>query len=99
MFTVIWLTVYTVGLRVQILIQHNDDLVSQTLFIAFMIYIILSYTSSIVAVVWVSIFKRKQFLEIIENISRVGNKLSYTHQEETYMNRNVLYNIISEIIL
>jgi hypothetical protein len=53
MFTVIWLIVYIVGLPVQILIQRSADLGSQTLFIAFMIYTIISYTSSIVAVVCV----------------------------------------------
>jgi hypothetical protein len=29
----------------------------------------------------------------------VDNKICYTLQKETYMNRNVLFNIISEIIL
>ena len=49
--------------------------------------------------VWVSIIKRKGFLEIIDNISEVDNKIRCTLQEETYMNRNVLFNIITEIIL
>jgi hypothetical protein len=99
MFTVIWLIVYSVGLPVQILIQRSVDLVSQTSFIAFMLYTILSYPSSIVAVVWVSIIKRRMFLGIIENILEADNKLRYTHQEETYKNRKVMFNIISEIIL
>ena len=98
-FTVIWLFLFTVGLPVQILAINNYDLGSQTLSIALMVYYISSYTSSIVAVVWVSVIKRRMFLEIIENISEVDNKIRYTAQEETYMNRNVMFNIISEIIL
>jgi hypothetical protein len=94
-----WLIVYTVGLPVQILKLRSDDFGSEILFIAFMLFIISSYTSSIVAVVWVSIIKRSRFLGIIENILDVDNKLRYTLQEETSMNRNVLFNIISEIIL
>jgi hypothetical protein len=50
------------------------------------------------AVVCISIVKRR-FLEIIENISEVDNKLRYTQQEETHMNRKVMVNIISDIIL
>jgi hypothetical protein len=50
------------------------------------------------AVVCVSFIKRRKFLKIIENILEVDNKIRYTHQEETYMNRNVMFNIISEII-
>jgi hypothetical protein len=99
MFTVIWLSVFTVALPVQILTLCGADFVSQTSFIADMLFIISSYTSSIVTVVWVSIIRRRKFLEIIENISEVDNKLRYTLQEETYMNRNLLFNIISEIIL
>jgi hypothetical protein len=99
MFTVIWLIVFTVGLPVQILTQRSTDFGSQTLFIVFILYIISSHTSSIVAVVWVSIIRRRMFLDIIENISKVDNKLRYTLQEEKYMNRNVLFNIISEIKL
>jgi hypothetical protein len=99
MFTVIWLIVYTVGLPVQILTLRSDDFDSQILFITFIIYTISLYISVIVAVVWVSVIKRRIFLEINENISEVDNKLRYTHQEETYMNRNVMFNIISEIIL
>jgi hypothetical protein len=52
-----------------------------------------------VAVVWISIIKRRMFLKIIGNTSEVDNKIQYTPQEETCMNRNVLFNIISEIIL
>jgi hypothetical protein len=51
------------------------------------------------AVVWVSIIKRSTFLWIIENISDVDNKLRYTLQEETSINRNLFFNIISEFIL
>jgi hypothetical protein len=90
MFTVIWLIVLTVGLPVQILTLSSVDLGSKVLFFVFMLYIISSYTSSIVAVVWVSVVKRKMFLEIIENISEMDNKLQHTLQEETYMNRNVV---------
>jgi len=39
------------------------------------------------------------FLVVIENISEVDNKVRSTLQEETYMNRNVMFNIISEIVL
>jgi hypothetical protein len=52
-----------------------------------------------VSVVWVSIIKRKMLIKIIEYISEVDNKLRYTQQEETHMNRNVMLNIITEIIL
>ena len=37
------------------------------------------------------------FLEILGNISEVDNKIRYTIQEQTYMNRRVMFNIISEI--
>jgi hypothetical protein len=96
---VIWLIVYAVGLPVQILHVCSSDMFSQTLFIALMLYIISSFTSSIVAVVWVSVIKRERFIEIIERISEVDNKIRYTLQEETYMNKNVILNIFSEIIL
>jgi hypothetical protein len=99
MFTVIWLIIYTVGFSVQILDAYGFDMSSQTLFFAFVLYIISSYTSTIIVVVWVSIIKRKGFLDIIENISNVDNKMRYTPQEETHMNRNVMFNIISELIL
>jgi len=99
MFTVIWLIVYIVGLPVQILTLRSFDLVSKNLFVVFMVHVISSYTSSIVAVVWVSVIKRRIFLEIIKNVSEVDNKIQYTLQEETYMNRNVFFNVISEIIL
>jgi hypothetical protein len=98
-FTVIWLIVYTVGLPVHILTLRDNYNGSQTLFIAAILYVISSYTGSIVSVVWVSVIKRKMFLKIIEGISQVDNKLQYTLQDETCMNRNVLFNIISEIIL
>ena len=98
-FTVVWLIIYTVGLPVQIFEAYRFEAVSQVIFVAFILYIVSSYTSSIVAVVCISIIKRRKFLETIENISEVDNKIRYTHQEETYMNRNVMFNIISEIIL
>ena len=99
MFTVIWLILFSVGMAVKILTLHSVDFNSKIVFFIIMLYCNLLYTSSIVVVVWVSIIRRKKFLEIIENISAVDNKLRYTVQEETYMNRNVLFNIILEIIL
>jgi hypothetical protein len=38
-------------------------------------------------------------MEIVENISEVDNKIWYTLQEETNMNRKVMFNIISEIVI
>jgi hypothetical protein len=99
MFTVIWLVVFTVGLPVQLWLVYSADNIPSTFFIALILFIASSYISSIVAVVWVSIIKRKRFLEIIDNISEVDNKLRYTLQEETYMNRKVVINIISEVAL
>ena len=99
MFTVIWLIVYTVGLAVQILVANSVGVIAQTRFIALILVVISSYTSSIIAVVCISIIKRRTFLDIIENISEVDNKIGFTHQEETYMNKNVMFNIISEFIL
>jgi hypothetical protein len=99
MFTVIWLIIFSVGLPVVILILVGVDLVLQTLVISLILYNISSYTNSIVALVWISVIKRRMFLKIIGNISEVDKKIQYTPQEETYMNRNVLFNIISEIIL
>jgi hypothetical protein len=96
---VIWLTVYIVGLPVELLTLRSYDFGSQTLFIAFTLYYTTSYTSSVVAVVWISVIKRRKFLEILENISEVDNKIRYTVQEETFMNRKVMFNIISEIII
>jgi len=96
---VIWLTVFTVGFPVQILALKSTDFNRDTLFIAFKIYMISSYTSSIVVVVWVSVIKRRKFLEILENVSEVDNKIRYTHQEETSMNRKMMFNVISQIIL
>jgi hypothetical protein len=72
---VIWLIVYIVGLPVQLLTLRSDDCDSQILFITFILYTISCFISSIVAVVWVSVIKRKMFLEIKENISEVDNKL------------------------
>ena len=99
MFTVIWLIILTVGLPVHILTLRDFGFGSQTLFIAVILFLISSYTSSIVAVVWISVIKRRMFLEITEKISEVDNKIRYTHQDEIYMNRNVMFNIISEIVL
>jgi hypothetical protein len=99
MFTVIWLIIFSVGLPFQLLTVSGDDFGSQTLFISFILYLISSHTSSFVALVWISVIKRRKFLDIIGNISEVDNKIRYTHQDETYMNRNVLFNIISEIFL
>ena len=99
MFTVKWLIVYTVGLPVHILEAYSVEGISQVIYVVFMLYIISSYTSSIMSVVCISITKRRRVLEIIENISEVDNKIRYTPQEETYMNRNVIFNIISKIIL
>jgi hypothetical protein len=99
MFTVIWLTVYTVGLPAHMFLAYRVEVFSQVIFAAYILFIISSYTNSIMAVVCISIIKRRKFLKIIENILEVDNKIRYTHQEETYMNRNVLFNIISEIIL
>jgi hypothetical protein len=96
---VIWLIVYTVLLPVHILEVYTTEVGSQVTFVAYILFIISSYTSSIVAVVCISITKRRKFLEIIEKISEVDNKVRYTHQEETYMNRKVMFNVISEIIL
>jgi hypothetical protein len=95
----LWLVVYTVGLPVQILILFSSDSVSKSSFISYTLYLISSYTSSIVAVVWVSIIKRKMFLEIIEHISEVDNKIRYTLQKKAYMNRKVFLNVISQIII
>jgi hypothetical protein len=64
-----------------------------------MLNVISSYTSSIVTVVWASVIKRRKFLEILEKISEVDNKLRYLPQEETHMKRKVMVNIISETIL
>jgi hypothetical protein len=96
---VIWLIVFSVGLPVEILTIHSVDFGSRILYVTFMSCTISSYTSGIVAVVWVLIIKRKMLLIIVENIFEVDNKIRCTLQKETYMNRNVLFNIISEIIL
>jgi hypothetical protein len=99
MFTVIWLIVYTVGFPAQILTLNAMDFDRDALFIALKIHTISSYTSSIVTIVWVSVIKRRMFLKILENVSEVDNKIRYTLQEETSMNRNLMFNIISEIII
>jgi len=75
MFTVIWLIVYIVGLPVQMLVAYSFEVVAQTLFIAFLLFIVSSYTSSIVAVVCISIIKRKSFIEILDFISEMNNKI------------------------
>jgi len=99
MFTVIWLIVFTVGLPAKILTLSSVDFDTGTLLLAFKIHTISSFTSSIVAVVWVSVIKRRKFLEILEYISEVDNKIRYTLQEATYMNRKVMFNIFSGIIV
>jgi hypothetical protein len=99
MFTVLWLTVFTVGLPVHILEVYRFHFVSHALFIAPLLFVISLYTSRIMAVVCISIVKRRRFLEIIEIISEVDNKLRYTQQEETHMNRKVMFDIIADIIL
>jgi len=96
---VIWLIAYTAGLPVQILEAYSYQMVARVIFVVFMLYLTSSYTSSITAVVCISFIKRKSFLEVIESISEVDNKIRYTPQEETYINRNVMFNIISNIIL
>jgi hypothetical protein len=99
MFTVIWLIIFTVGLLVQILVACSVEDIAQTRYIALLLIVITSHTSSIMAVFCISVIKRRNFLDIIENILEVDNTIRYTHQEETYMNRNVIFNIISEFIL
>jgi hypothetical protein len=94
-----WIIIYTVGFSLQILDAYDVNMASKTLYFTFVLYIISSYTSTLIVVVWVSIIKRRRFLEIIENLSEVDNKIRYTPQEETHVNRNVMFNIISEIIL
>jgi hypothetical protein len=96
---VLWLVIFAVGLPVEILIICSFGSGSGTLFISTLFCSISAYTSIIVAVVWVSVIKRKRFLEITEYISEVDNKIRYTPQEETHINRKVMFNIISEIIL
>ena len=98
-FTLTWVIILTVGLPVQILTLYRTDFDTDTMFIALKIHIISSYTSSIVAIVWVSFIKRREFLELLENISKADNKIRYTQQEETSMNRKLMFNIIAEIIL
>jgi hypothetical protein len=49
-----------------------------------MLYYISSYTSSIVAVVWVSVTKRKRFLEVVEYISKVDKKKYDTHHKKKH---------------
>jgi hypothetical protein len=95
---VIWLVVFTVGLSVQVLALRTFVSDSKTLLNALILYFISSYTSSIVAVVLVLVIKRRRFIGIIENISEVDNKIRYTLQEVTYMNRNALFNVILETI-
>jgi hypothetical protein len=99
MFTVIWLIVYTVGFSLQILDTDSFEASSKTSFIVYVLYTLSSYISSIMLLVWVSVIKRRRFLEIIDKISEVDNKIRYTQQEETFMNRNVFFNIISEVTL
>jgi hypothetical protein len=74
--------------------RYSVDKLSYNLIIVFVLYNISSQTSSIVAVVWVSVIKTKICLVITENISKVNNKINYTTQEVSYMNRKVMFNII-----
>jgi hypothetical protein len=99
MFTVIWLTVFTVGLPVHILEAYRFHFVSQALFIALLLFVISSNTSSIMGVVCISVVQRRRFLKITEIISEVDNKLRYTQKEVTHTNRNVRFDIVSDIIL
>jgi hypothetical protein len=91
--------VYTAGLPIHVLGACSMQQFSQVAFVATFMFIISTHMCSIMAVVCISIIKRRTFLDIIEIISEVDNKLRYTHQEQTNMNRNVMFNIISEIIL
>ena len=61
MFTVLWLNLYTAALPVEIMMIKSFDLFTQTLVTAYILFIISSYTSSVMTVVWVSIVKRKCF--------------------------------------
>jgi hypothetical protein len=99
MFAVIWLVVLSVGLPLELLETYRVEKLSHTLFLVYVSYITSSFTSSIVTVVWVSVTERRKFMDIIENISEVDNKIRYKLEEQTYMNRKVMLNIISEIIL
>ena len=84
-FTVICLIVCTAGLPVHIIETYTFDFDSRILFISYVLFIISSYTSSIMAVVCLSVIKRKRFLEIIENILEVYIKIRHTPQAETCM--------------
>jgi hypothetical protein len=99
MFTVIWMIVFSVGFPLETLESYRIANFSNTLYIVYVLYTISSYISSVVAVVWLSVIERRKFMDIIENISEVGNKIRYTPREETNMNRKVMFNIISEIIV
>jgi hypothetical protein len=99
MFTVIWLVVFTVGLFLEMLEAYRVANFSDPSYIVYILFTISSYSSSVVAVVWLSVIERRKFMDIIENISEVDNKIRYTPQEETNMNRKVMFNIISEIII
>jgi len=59
--TVIWLIVFGEGLPYEILKIYSSVFGSQTLFIAFTLYYTSSYTSSVVAVVWISVIKEESF--------------------------------------
>ena len=59
MFTVIWLIILAVGLHIQILKSFSVEVVAQTRFIAFLLLIITSHTSSIMAVVCIRVKKRR----------------------------------------
>jgi hypothetical protein len=78
-------------LPVQTLVAFIVEVVSQTLFFALLLFTISPYTSSIMAVVCISISKRIMFVKIIENTSEVDNTIRYTPREETYKNRKVMF--------
>jgi hypothetical protein len=99
MFTVIWIIVYCIGFPLEILEAYRFAKFSNTVFIVCVLFTISSYSSSVVAVVWLSVIERRKLMNIIENISEVDNKMRYTPQEETNMNRKVMFNVISEIII
>ena len=98
-FTVLWLITYAVALPVYLPMFKDADMGSQTLLIGYIFILVSSYASSFTTLVFVSIIKRRKFLQILENISEVDKKIFYKPQEETYMNRKVMFNIISDIIL
>jgi hypothetical protein len=78
MFTVNWLVLFTVELSSRIFCACSFDFGSNALFIAVILFYVSSYISCIVAVVWVSVIKRKTFLKIIGNILELDNTIHTT---------------------